>query len=99
MLAGSRRTSRAPRPHRCAAAPVEADHPAVLATHCAMSLSGDRITTRSTAGSAAKRAAAAHRVVGLELDHRPHHDAQGAQGILGQGELGEQSGGMPASVL
>ena len=42
-------------------------------THWHMSLSSDAITTCSTRGSSAQRAARGRdRVVGLELDHRPH---------------------------
>ena len=60
-------------------------------THCPRSLSGVTIMTCSTRGSAsATAAAAAERVVGLVLDHRPGRDAHGHQRVLERLELGEE---------
>jgi hypothetical protein len=55
-------------------------------------LSGESTTTRST--SPAKRSAAGRDgvVVGLERDHRPDDDAEGAQRVLGERELRPEVG-------
>ena len=45
------------------------------------------------------RGRGAERVVGLELDHRPHRDAQRRQRVLEQRELRLRSGSMPGAVL
>ena len=39
------------------------------------------------------------RIVGLELHHRPHGDAERRQRLFEQRELREQSGSMPSPVL
>ena len=62
-------------------------------THCERSLSGEQMTTCSTAGSSRKpRGGGGQRVVGLVLDHRPDDDAERRRGVLGRMELGEQVG-------
>ena len=58
-----------------------------------MSLSGDRMTTRSTVGvlgEAGRRRT--QRVIRLELDHRPQHHPDGLERLLRERELREQLG-------
>ena len=56
-----------------------------------MSLSGVQIKTCSTSERGAKaRGGGRKGVVGLELDHRPHHQAKSMRRALGQRELGHQ---------
>ncbi len=62
-------------------------------THCARSLSGVQMMTRSTRSSAAAAAAPeAKTVVGFELDHRPDDDALPGERFFEQRELREQRG-------
>ncbi len=60
-------------------------------THWAMSLSGDRMTTRSTSGCSDEAGRGGRQgVVGLELDHGPDDHPEGLEGLLQQGELGQE---------
>ena len=87
-----RRTSRSrrPRPGRChAGGPSRPTRSPTTA--CARSLSGEQSTTWSTPGASRKRAAAAaRRVVGLELHHRPDDEAERPRRPLGELELRQQ---------
>ena len=63
-------------------------------THWARSLSGEHTTTCSTSRERRRTGGARGQgVVGLELHHRPHHEAEGARGVLGGMELGQEVGG------
>ena len=60
----------------------------------ARSLSGEHITTWSTPGESAHLAArGGDGVVGLELDHGPHHQAERGGGALREVELRQHVGG------
>ena len=62
-------------------------------THCARSLSGEQITTRSTHRCPREtRRGRRERVVTFELDHGPNHEAECAARVFGQAELREQYG-------
>ena len=60
-------------------------------THCARSLSGVQMITRSTRASrAAISARGGQRIVGLELDHRPDHETRRLQRLFEQRELRQE---------
>ena len=62
-------------------------------THCERSLSGEQIDHLLDArGVAPPDGRGGQGVVGLELDHRPHHDAESRRRLLGRLELGEEVG-------
>ena len=60
-------------------------------THCARSLSGVQMITRSTRGSRrGHRRRRRQRIVGFELDHRPDRHAHSRERLLEQSKLREQ---------